>query len=130
LWKLWLHWFVVLFYCGWQHASLVQQLLDSLMNQNALHMAAFPISKHFIALQTPIMISLAYFLTLIMTQLVIYLAREWIGSLHSLRSSYFMTTYSLALLIYGIAMPSGLLVLSILCGATYKHIMSMATRII
>jgi hypothetical protein len=41
-----------------------------------------------------------------------------------------MTTYSLALLIYGIAMPLGLLVLAILCGATYKPIISMATRII
>jgi len=70
------------------------------------------------------------FLTPIMTQLITYLAKEWMGSLHSLCSSYFMTTYSLALLIYGIAMPLGLLVLAILCGATYKPIMSMATRII
>jgi len=65
-----------LVYCGWQHASLVEQLLDSLMNQNALHMAVLSISKHLIALQTPIMISLAYFLTLMMTQLVTYLTRE------------------------------------------------------
>ncbi len=52
------------------------------------------------------------------------------GSLHSLRSSYFMTIYSLALLIYRITMPLSFLVLAILCGATYTHIMSMATRII
>jgi hypothetical protein len=41
-----------------------------------------------------------------------------------------MTTYSLALLICGIAMPLGLVVLAIFCGATYKPIMSMAMRII
>jgi hypothetical protein len=41
-----------------------------------------------------------------------------------------MPTYSLALLIYGISMPLGLLVLAILCGATYKPIMSMVMRII
>jgi chloride channel 7 len=41
-----------------------------------------------------------------------------------------MATYSLALLIYGITMSLGLLVLAILCGATYKHIMSMARKII
>jgi hypothetical protein len=41
-----------------------------------------------------------------------------------------MTIYSLALLIYGITMLLGLLVLAILCGVTYKRIMSMATRII
>jgi chloride channel 7 len=41
-----------------------------------------------------------------------------------------MTTYSLALLIYGITMPLGLLVLAILCGANDKPIMSMTMRII
>jgi hypothetical protein len=86
LWYLLLHWFVFLVYCGWQHASLVQQLLDSLMNQSALNMAALPISKHFIAMQTLTMISLAYFLTLVMIQLVTYLVREQMGSFHSLRS--------------------------------------------
>ncbi len=52
------------------------------------------------------------------------------GSLHSLHSSSFMTTYSPALLIYGITMSLGLLVFAILCGATYRHIMNMATKII
>jgi chloride channel 7 len=41
-----------------------------------------------------------------------------------------MTTYSLALLIYRIAMPSGLLVLAFLCGATYRPLMNMAMKII
>jgi hypothetical protein len=41
-----------------------------------------------------------------------------------------MTTYSLALLIYGLTMSLGLLVFAILCGAIYRHIMSMARKII
>jgi chloride channel 7 len=41
-----------------------------------------------------------------------------------------MTTYSLALLIYGLKMSLGLLVFAILCGAIYRHIMSMARKII
>ncbi|CAK9189972.1 unnamed protein product [Sphagnum troendelagicum] len=41
---------------------------------------------------------------------------------------YLVTSYSLALLTYGIAVPSGLFVPAILCGATYGRIMGMAMK--
>jgi chloride channel 7 len=43
---------------------------------------------------------------------------------------YLVTAYWLALLTYGIAVPSGLFVPAILCGATYGRIMGMAMRIV
>ncbi|CAM6077590.1 unnamed protein product [Sphagnum tenellum] len=41
---------------------------------------------------------------------------------------YLVTAYSLALLTYGIAVPSGLFVPAILCGATYGRIMGMIMK--
>ncbi len=41
---------------------------------------------------------------------------------------YLVTAYSLALLTYGIAVPSGLFVPAILCGATYGRIMGMMMK--